>query len=149
MLLMHKIILSGNIILNDNKEIYLLFRNKHKHYETPGGKVEENECEDVENPTKDELMSVAKRELLEEISGIEEIESMEYFDNIKFTIPDGRKATAYKFVTRVSGNIEPKEDLFDKEKSKWFKISELDEIKISPDLELLLYKLKEKLTIIK
>lgn len=136
--------LSGNIILNENNEIYLLFRNKHQHYETPGGKVEGNECEDIENPTKDELMSVAKRELLEEISGIEEIKSMDYFDNVEFTIPDGRKATAHKFITRVTGELEPKEDLFDKEKSRWFRISELDDVKISPDLALLLFKLKEK-----
>lgn len=143
--MVNAIILSGNIILNENNEIYLLFRNKHKHYETPGGKVEEDECVDFENPTKDELKIVAKRELLEEISGIKEIKSMEYFDCVEFIIPDGRNAIAHKFITKIIGDIMPKEALFDKEKSKWFKISELENVKISPDLELLLYKLKQKI----
>lgn len=42
---MQKLILAGFIIINDNNEVLLLHRNtpKRTQWETPGGKVEENE----------------------------------------------------------------------------------------------------------
>ncbi|MCF7866896.1 NUDIX domain-containing protein [Candidatus Woesearchaeota archaeon] len=128
---MNEIVLSGNIILNDDYRIYLLFRNKHAHYETPGGKLEENES----------LEETAKRELLEEVSGINVI-SMDYFGSVAFLIPDGRKAIAHKFITKIKGNPYPNETLFDKDKSKWINLSDLEKEPISPDLKLFLPKLK-------
>ena len=131
---MSDIILSGNLIINDNKEIYLLFRNDHGFYETPGGKVREGE----------ELKDAAKRELLEEVAEIKEIVSMEYFTSIKFIIPDGRTAIANKFITQIKGNLSAKEeDLFDKDKSRWISLKELENYSLSPDLILLLPKIKD------
>ena len=33
------LILSGCLVVNENKELLLLYRKDHNHYETPGGKV--------------------------------------------------------------------------------------------------------------
>jgi len=144
---MNKLILSGNILLNENNEIFLLFRKKHSHLETPSGKLEESECEDIFNPTKDELKEAAKRELFEELEGVLEIISIDYFDSVDFIIPDGRMAVAHKFITRIKGNPKASErDLFDKDKSKFFKLEELKNEPISPDLALLLPKLKKHFT---
>lgn len=134
-----KTILAGNIILRNNKEIYLLFRKKHQHYETPGGKYDGKN----NNPDIEELKETAKRELLEEVKGINKIISMKLFITIEFTIPDGREAVAHKFLTEIEGNPEPNEDIFDKQKSKWLTKKEIEKIKLSPDLQ------KIKLEIIK
>jgi len=139
-----RIILSGNIIINATKEIYLLWRTKHSHYETPGGKIKPEECKNFSNPTIEELKNAAKRELIEEVENIEII-SMEYFDKIKFTIPDGRKAIAYKFITKIIGTPTPAEDIFDKEKSKWIKIEDVEGNLLSPDLKIIFPKFKEYL----
>ena len=129
---MGELILSRNIIINNSKEIYLLFRKKHNHYETPGGKVENDE----------DLKETARRELIEEVKGIE-IVSMEYFGKALFTIPDVRKALAYKFITKIKGKPVPNEKIFDVKKSKWLPFQELEKENISPDLKLFLPKLND------
>lgn len=135
--------LSGNLIINDNQEIYLLYRKDHSFYETPGGKVKPEECVNKKHPTIQELRTTAQRELIEEVAGIKEVVSMEYFDKVEFKTPDGRTAIANKFITKVKGNLSPKEDLFDKEKSRWLKIKELKNHPLSPDLKLILPKINE------
>ena len=139
---MSNLVLSGNLIINDNKEVFLLFRKKHGFYETPGGKVKPEECQNPKHPTKQELQTTAQRELLEEVSGVEEITFMEYFDQVEFQIPDGREAIAHKFITKIKGDLSPKEDLFDKNKSKYLPLDGLEKFPLSPDLKLLLPKLK-------
>lgn len=135
------IILSGNFILNDKKQVYLLFRKKHQHYETPGGKVNQKDCKDPNNPTIEELKETAKRELFEEIKGVTKIISMDYFDGREVKIKDGRIAMAHKFITKIEGNPEPNEDIFDKEKSRWIPIEELSKHEISLTIRPILHKL--------
>ena len=139
---MKEIILSGNLIINNQKEIYLLFRKKHHFYETPGGKVKPEECSH-QYPTRQELQTTAQRELLEEVKGIEEISSMEYFAKVKLHFLDGRKAIAHKFITKVKGFLSPQEDIFDQKKSGYLPLSQLENYPLSPDLKLLLPKIKK------
>ena len=80
--------------------------------------------------------------MLEEVAGIEKIISMKYFTSVDFFIPDGRSARAHKFITKVIGDLSAGENLFDKEKSKWLKVAELGKYPLSPDLKILLPKLK-------
>lgn len=141
---MEKLILSGCILLNGNNEIILLHRIKHDHYETPGGKIDPEECIDFKNPTIEELKKAALRELSEEISNTIEIEKPIYLDKIEFTIPDGRESIAHKFLVKIKYGI-PKvnsneTDIFDHCKS--IPINELVNYKLSPDLKLFLPELK-------
>jgi 8-oxo-dGTP pyrophosphatase MutT (NUDIX family) len=112
------IVLAGNIIINDRKEIFLLYRLKHKFYETPGGKVRGSDCKSPNKPTINELQKTAKRELLEEVDGIEKIIFLDYFGKVNFELPDGRSATANKFITGIKGVPVPNENIFDKRKCK-------------------------------
>lgn len=138
------LILSGNLIISpDNTQIYLLYRKDHQFYETPGGKVKPEECQNYFRPTLQELEKVAKRELGEEVSGIERILSMRYFQAVRFNVPDGREATAHKFIVRVKGELKPKEDNFDPRKSKWLPIANLEHYRLSPDLKILVPRIKE------
>lgn len=139
-----RIILSGNLIINDTNELLLLYRKDHQHYETPGGKVEAYECVDYARPTIPELEETARRELKEELGNAVVIQSMAYFDHVAFVIPDGRLAIAHKFLVRIAGTpIIAEPDVF--EKYSYITLGDLEKEKISPDLKLLLPKLKEKL----
>lgn len=139
---MQRMILSGNIILNDKKEIYMLFRDGF--LETPGGKLEESECEDFSNPSIPELMNASKRELFEEVKGIKKIISEEYLDCYEFVTPKGVKAIAHKTIRFVKGNLIPNEDIFDKEKSRFYSIKELEKLKVTPDFPYFLKIVKNK-----
>jgi len=139
---MNCIILSGNLIINDKKEVYLLYRMDHQFYETPGGKVRVSESRDIKHPTLKELKMTAQRELYEEVGGIKEIISMDYFGKVSFEIPDGRNAIAYKFITKVEGKLYAKEKIFDKNKSKFIAYNELEKYPLSYDLKLLLPRIK-------
>jgi len=133
-----KIVLSGNLII-DNGKILLLFREDHKHWETPGGKVKADESFN-EEPTLEELEKVARRELLEEVHGID-IVSMKYFGNVHFIVPDGREAIANKFIVKVKGEPSIGEpELFSK--LEWLDIAILGDMSISLDLRIFLHKLK-------
>ena len=131
---MKEIVLSGCFVVNPEKEVYLLFRKKYQHYETPGGKAEPGE----------NLRETALRELFEEVSGIREDDIIEvkYFGSVHFTIPDGRKAVAHKFIIRLNKNLnlKPNEEIFDEKLSKFIPIRKLKDIqeKLSPDLKTLL-----------
>ena len=62
-----RLILSGCLVINEKREALLLFRTKHGHYETPGGKVNPDECENPANPSKHDLAKAAERETYEEL----------------------------------------------------------------------------------
>jgi 8-oxo-dGTP pyrophosphatase MutT (NUDIX family) len=139
-----QLILSGGIIINDRKEMLLLYRKDHKHYETPGGKVRLDECKNQDKPTIEDLARTAERELREEIGNVK-TEGLRYFGKVEFIIPDGKKAIANKFLTRI---ISGKPQIAEPEKFsrlEYLPISRLEEYPISPDLKLLMPVLKEKL----
>jgi len=138
-------ILSGCIVLNDKKEIFLLWRNKHSWYETPGGKIDRDECFDLKNPTISELQRAAIRELNEEVKGITSITEVKYFGSVNFQIPDKGEAIAHKFTVCVKGTLSPNEDIFDEKKSKFFSISGLQKQPLSRDLNLLLEKIQTEI----
>jgi len=136
------LLLSGCLIVNDKKELLLLFRKDHKYYETPGGKVKSEECLDFNKPTINELAKTAERELFEELGNNIKIEPLKYFGNINFTIPDGRKAIANKFLTKIiSGKpIINEPETFSK--LDYLPIQNLEDYPISPDLKLFLKNIK-------
>jgi len=138
-----RIILSGCLVINDKKEVLLLYRTDHNHYETPGGKVRSAECANPENPSIEDLAITAERELYEELGNDIKIKKLEYFGNIAFDIPDGRLAVANKFITSIiSGNPRVNEpERFSK--YDYLPIEYLEDYPISPDLKLLLPKLKK------
>ncbi|MFH1840430.1 MAG: NUDIX hydrolase [Nanoarchaeota archaeon] len=138
-----RLILVSCLVVNDKKEVLLLFRKDHKHYETPGGKVHEEEFKDQKNPTNEELMKVAERELGEELGEDIKIEKLKFFVKIDFEIPDGRLATTSKFITKyISGEpIIQEPELF--EKFDWLPIKSLEKYPIAPDMKLFLKRFKE------
>jgi len=137
-----KLILSGCLVINDKKEILLLYKKSHKHYETPGGKVNLKECSNKKTPSINDLERAAERELYEELGKNIKIAKIKYFGKVEFTIPDGRPAVAHKFITKIiNGTPELNEpEVFDK--FDYLPIEKLENYPISPDLKLLLKKLK-------
>jgi 8-oxo-dGTP pyrophosphatase MutT (NUDIX family) len=140
-----KVILSGCLIVNDNKEILLLYRNDHHHYETPGGKIKAEECYVSGKPTIEELAKAAEREAYEELGKEMVLDKLTYFGSVDFVIPDGRKAVAHKFVTRVISGTPRINEPEQFSRMDYLPISRLEEYSISPDLRLLLLKLKENI----
>lgn len=138
-----RIILSGCFLLNENKELLLLHRKDHNHYETPGGKVDVGECADPNDISEDELRKTAQREVYEELGSDIFLDSLKYFGSVEFIIPDGRIAIANKFITKIiSGEpklTEPR--LFDG--FNYIAINDLENYAISPDLKLFLEQLKK------
>lgn len=138
-----KLILSGCLIVNDKRELLLLFRKDHKHYETPGGKINFEDCFNSENPTISDLAKTAERELHEELGDNIKVNTLKYFDKVEFNIPDGRSAIAHKFLTKIiSGKPKITEpEIFTK--FDYLPLDSLEKYPISPDLKLLLPKLKK------
>ncbi|MCD4759668.1 NUDIX hydrolase [archaeon] len=140
-----RILLSGCFVLNDKREILLLYRKKHGHYETPGGKVHLEECSNPDNLTIEDLAKTAERETYEELGDKLKIGELTYFGKAEFKIPDGRLAIAHKFVTSIIRGspklTEP--ELFSR--MDWLPIDRLGDYAISPDLKLLLPEIKRKL----
>jgi len=138
-----RLILVSCLVVNDKKEVLLMFRKDHKHYGTPGGKVHPEECKDIKNPTNEELMTVAERELREELGEDIKIEKLKFFVKVDFEIPDGRLATTSKFITKyVSGKpIIREPELF--ERFDWLPIENLEKYPIAPDMKLFLKRFKE------
>jgi 8-oxo-dGTP pyrophosphatase MutT (NUDIX family) len=138
-----KLVLSGCFIINDKKELLLLYRFDNNYYETPGGKVELSECENKIIPTIKDLEKTALREVFEELGKDIKLAKLNYFGNISFSIPNGKEAIANKFITKIiSGNSkinEPKTF----SKLDYLPINKLENYPISPDLKLFLPKLKE------
>jgi 8-oxo-dGTP diphosphatase len=85
---MNKIILSGSIIIKDNK-LLLIYKKKHKHYEFPGGKVEENET----------IEQTAIRETKEEIGC--DIEIIQYIGYNDFSI-ENKNWRSHKFLAKIN-----------------------------------------------
>ncbi len=141
-----KLILSGCLLLNKKKEILLLKRKDHNHYETPGGKVEVTDIEKEDKKTIDlqALRKTAERELKEELGEDIEIDYLKFFSNVVFTTPDGSKAVANKFtVNLIKGEPKLNEpDLFSE--IKWISIKDLETIELSPDLKLIIPLLKQR-----
>lgn len=140
---MKKRILAGCIVINSKHQIYLLWRNKHSWYETPGGKINPEECKDIHEPTIKELENAALRELKEEVKGITKISNPSYLFSQDFQIPGKGEATAHKFLVRIEGELSPNEDIFNEEKSRFLEIKDLDKVPLSRDLTLLLPKLQQ------
>lgn len=138
---MHTLLLSGCLIVNDKSEILLLFRKDHKHYETPGGKVERSECVNFAKPTLEELSNAALREANEELGNNIKLSKLEYFGCVSFQIPDGRYAVAHKFVAKlISGTPKIIEDNF--ERFDYLPIDILEFYNLSPDLKILVPRIK-------
>lgn len=135
------ITLSGMFIFR-GEELLLLHRTDHDHYEKPGGKLEPHEVKDMSNPTIEELLYRAKKELEEEIGGIE-VDTIEYFGFVDFTVPGGRSGRAHTFTAQhVSGIPYPREEKFDE--AVFIPLDELEHYTISPDHKRFLPKLKAR-----
>ncbi len=138
-----RLVLSGNLIVNERKEILLLFRVKHGHWETPGGKVEPEEVRDWDSPRVEELRKTAQRELSEELGKEVKASVEDYFGNIEFIIPDGRKAVVHKFVTRIVAGFPVLSEPENFSKMEYLPIEELENYPLSPDLKILLPEIKK------
>jgi ADP-ribose pyrophosphatase YjhB (NUDIX family) len=136
---MERLILVSCMLINDKKEILLLFKKKGGYYETPGGKVREL------NPTLEDLKNAALRETGEEVGKSIKVGELKIFSEMEFTIPDGRQAKLTKFLAK-SFTGEPKlmePEIFDH--FKWIPIRDLEKYTLSPDLKELTPKLKQLL----
>ncbi len=91
---MEPIQLSGCAIIKEGK-LLLLWKNKHSHYEFPGGKV---------NPGEN-LEDAARRETKEEIAC--DVEIMRYDGYKQFTI-EGRIFQSHKFLAAIVQGQEPR-----------------------------------------
>ena len=143
MIVRNKLILAGCLILNGYGELLLLCRHDSGHYETPGGKIEANETKNPDKPAIAELKIAALRELHEELGQGFICTEPEYFGKVDFKTRDGRDAIAHKFVTKIiSGEPSINEpEIFSG--MRWIKISELEKNVLSPDLILLLPKIRK------
>lgn len=120
--------LAGNLIIEDGK-ILLLYRKDEQHWEVPGGKVEEGE-----SPTE-----AAVREAEEEI-GVE-VELRKPFYSGEFQ-HRSRMFLWHGYVAGiVDGEPEIKEDKFGE--MEWFDGSELNELELAPNLEMVLPGLRK------
>lgn len=138
--------LAGNLIVEDG-EILLLYRKDQKHWEVPGGKVE-----DGENPTE-----AATREAREGIGVDVELQkpfySGEFQHDASFSEKDARTGSEseacddkiflwHAYIAEiVDGDPKIKEEeKFGK--LEWFEGSELDELELAPNLEMILPALR-------
>ncbi len=139
------VVMAGFFLLNKKAEVLLLFRAKWQHWETPGGKLEQGEALNPVRPTQAELGQIARRELSEEVVGIERISKPWYFGWCTFIIPDGRRAVVHKFAAYLlAGTPEVGEpEVFSA--CQWLPVKELQNYPLSPDLKKLLPKIQEKL----
>ncbi|MGM5479889.1 MAG: NUDIX hydrolase [Nanobdellota archaeon] len=97
------LLLSGLFLCNDKKEVLLLRRKDKGTLETPGGKVEEDDCKDLKTAgvTVDDLSRTAVRELFEELEQSIIIEEMSYVGPFQFSFKDGIEGIAHKFVSKI------------------------------------------------
>jgi len=119
--------LAGNLIIEEGK-ILLLYREDEEHWEVPGGKVEEDE-----SPTE-----AAVREAEEEI-GVG-VELQKPFYSGEFQHNDQIYLWHCYVATVVKGEPKIKEDKF--EKLERFEGSELDELELASNLEMILPALR-------
>ncbi len=119
--------LAGSLIVRDEK-VLLLYRKDEEHWEVPGGKVE-----DEESPTK-----AAVREAREEIGVGLELRKPFYTGEFEH---DGTLFLWHCYLAETSEEPELQEEKFGK--LEWFKGSELDEIDLAPNLEMVLPALRK------
>lgn len=138
--------IAGNLIVRNGK-ILLLYRRDEEHWEVPGGKVKEDE-----SPTE-----AAVREAKEEIGVEVELEKPFYTGEFQ---KDGEMYIWNSYVASINGEPEIQdadcscresacssnseeccEDKF--EKLEWFEGSELDEIELASNLEMVLPALRK------
>jgi len=119
--------LAGNLIIQEGK-ILLLYRKDEEHWEVPGGKVK-----DDESPTQ-----AAVRETKEEIGVEVELEKPfytgEFQHNDEMYLWNG-------YVASMNGDPKIQEEKF--ERMEWFAGSDLDELKLAPNLEMILPALRK------
>lgn len=119
--------LAGNLILKDRK-ILLLYREDEGWWEVPGGKVEENE-----SPTE-----AAVREAEEEIGVKASLEKPFYSGEFQ---KDDKIFLWHCYKASIQGKPELKEEKF--EELRWVKASELDEMELAPNIEMILPALRK------
>jgi 8-oxo-dGTP diphosphatase len=120
--------IAGTVIIED-KNILLLYREDEQHWEVPGGKVE-----DGESPT-----DAAEREATEEIGVAVSLEKPFYTGEFQH---DGEIFVWHAYLAEIEeGEPEIQEDKF--KKLEWFKGSELDELELAPNLEMILPALRK------
>ena len=90
-----KIQLSGCVIINNKEELLLLWKKKHKHYELPGGKVEQGE----------NLEGTAIRECKEEL-GVN-VKIIKYLGYEDFEI-NNLLFQSHKYLANIENNQIPK-----------------------------------------
>jgi len=120
--------LAGNLIIDD-RQILLLYREDEEHWEVPGGKVE-----DGESPT-----DAAIREAKEEIGVDVELKKPFYSGEFQH---NGEMFLWHGYVARIEGDNEPElqEEKFGE--LKWFYSTQLDNIELAPNLEMILPALR-------
>ncbi|MFB6158890.1 MAG: NUDIX domain-containing protein [Candidatus Nanohalobium sp.] len=119
--------LAGNLIIRENK-VLLLYREDEQHWEVPGGKVEEGE-----SPTE-----AAVREAEEEIGVKVELEKPFYTGEFQH---NGKIFLWNGYIAEIKeGSPEIQEEKF--EKLEWFKGSELDDLELAHNLEMILPALR-------
>jgi len=130
-----RLVLAGGLILKNNS--LLLLRRRGSFYETPGGKVQPGDCVDSASPTIADFANGAVRELGEELGAEVVFGRAEYVMHVKFSLPNGLPAVAYKFtvpiITGVPRIAEP--ETFDS--LEYVFIRDLARHNLSPDLKLL------------
>lgn len=119
---------AGNLLIEDGK-VLLIHRQDHDHWEVPGGKTE-----DGESPT-----SAAVREAQEEIGVDLELRKPFYSGEFQH---DGELFLWHRYLAEiVYGEPEIQEDKFDE--LKWVGPRELDEMKLAPNLKMILPALRK------
>lgn len=137
-----KLVLSGCLVVNGQDEVLLLYKTEHNHYETPGGKVEAEECANPSEPTLEDLAHTAERETHEELGEDLHLSELVYFGAAEFIIPGGQRGIAHKFLTRIllgqPSIREPEKFL----KLEYLPLKDLENYPLSPDLQQLAPRLR-------
>lgn len=120
--------LAGNLIIRDER-VLLLYREDEQHWEVPGGKVE-----DGESPTE-----AAVREAEEEIGASLELRKPFYSGEFQH---EGQLFLWHCYLAEiVEGDLEIQEDKFSE--LEWVETTELDEIELAPNLNMILPALRK------
>lgn len=119
--------LAGNLIVEEGK-VLLLYREDEQHWEVPGGKVEEDE-----SPTE-----AAVREAEEEIGVKPSLEKPFYSGEFQ---KDDKIFLWHCYQASIQSEPDIKEDKFGK--LEWFEASELDELDLAPNIEMILPALRK------
>ena len=118
-----RIQLSGCTIVNDDEELLLLWKKKHRHYEFPGGKVEDGES----------LEETALRECKEEL-GVD-VRLVKYLGYENFEI-EGYSFQSHMYLGIIEGNQIPIVNEPDKfEKLFWLPMKRYRDYSCAPNVK--------------